>query len=190
MLNILHLLLLLSFFVDVFFFFLRHDDDFVNSQNYFGKWSRRVNIIVSKRVCCLCCCCCRSFTFSNRCAAQYNINLLPILEWCMCNVECTHTHTHMEYCGFYRRKFGAENSTKSVAIIVNNVKMMRQIRSTTIAANFQSRAISLSASSCLSYIYIYRNRIKENPKSNITNPQRRYTKNVAHSWIAFTWSVI
>lgn len=54
----------------------------------------------------------------------------------------------------YRRKLGAENSTNKVASNVNNVKMMRHKRSTTIAANFQSRDISLSASSCFSCIEI------------------------------------
>lgn len=45
------------------------------------------------------------------------------------------------------RKFGAENKTDNVAMIVNSVKMIRHKRSTTIAANFQSRVTSLLSSS-------------------------------------------
>lgn len=45
------------------------------------------------------------------------------------------------------RKLGAENNTASVAINVNNVKMIRHSRSTTIAANFQSFVTTLSSSS-------------------------------------------
>lgn len=45
------------------------------------------------------------------------------------------------------RKLGAENKTANVAISVNNVKMIRHNRSTTIAANFQSFVITLSSSS-------------------------------------------
>lgn len=41
---------------------------------------------------------------------------------------------------------GADNSTATVAIIVNRVNMMRQKRSTTIAANFQSLMTSASSS--------------------------------------------
>ena len=42
---------------------------------------------------------------------------------------------------------GAENRTAMVATIVKNVKIIRHNLSTTIAANFQSFAISLSSSS-------------------------------------------
>lgn len=47
-------------------------------------------------------------------------------------------------------KFGAENSTDTVAMIVNSVKIIRHKRSTTIAANFQSFVISAFSSSFLS----------------------------------------
>lgn len=42
--------------------------------------------------------------------------------------------------------WGADNSTATVAMMVNMVKMMRQNRSTTIAANFQSLITSASSS--------------------------------------------
>jgi hypothetical protein len=51
----------------------------------------------------------------------------------------------------YRMKFGAENKTATVEIIVNNVNMIRHSRSTTIAANFQSFAISPFSSSLRSF---------------------------------------
>jgi len=54
-------------------------------------------------------------------------------------------------------KCGAENSTARVAIIVNKVKIIRHKRSTTMAANFQSRVMSLVSSSFFSW---------ENGKSN------------------------
>lgn len=47
-------------------------------------------------------------------------------------------------------KCGAENSTANVAIIVNNVKIIRHNRSTTMAANFQSRVMSPVSSSFFS----------------------------------------
>jgi len=47
-------------------------------------------------------------------------------------------------------KCGAENSTARVAIIVNKVKIIRHKRSTTMAANFQSRVMSLVSSSFFS----------------------------------------
>lgn len=50
-------------------------------------------------------------------------------------------------CGYENRKFGADINTASVAIIVNNVKIIRHNRSTTIAANFQSLVISPFSSS-------------------------------------------
>lgn len=49
-------------------------------------------------------------------------------------------------------KFGAENNTATVEIIVNNVNMIRHSRSTTIAANFQSFVISPFSSSLRNYI--------------------------------------
>lgn len=48
------------------------------------------------------------------------------------------------------RKFGADIKTASVAIIVNKVNIIRHNLSTTIAANFQSFAISDSSSSFFS----------------------------------------
>lgn len=47
-------------------------------------------------------------------------------------------------------KCGAENNTASVAIMVKSVKIIRHKRSTTIAANFQSRVMSPVSSSFLS----------------------------------------
>lgn len=47
-------------------------------------------------------------------------------------------------------KCGAENNTANVAIMVKSVKIIRHKRSTTIAANFQSRVISPVSSSFFS----------------------------------------
>lgn len=49
-------------------------------------------------------------------------------------------------------KCGAENNTASVAIMVKSVKIIRHKRSTTIAANFQSRVMSPVSSSFLSCV--------------------------------------
>lgn len=50
-------------------------------------------------------------------------------------------------------KCGAENNTASVAIMVKSVKIIRHKRSTTIAANFQSRVMSPVSSSFFSCIW-------------------------------------
>lgn len=60
------------------------------------------------------------------------------------NVQClTFGSTLYAYCTIM---WGAESSTATVAMIVNMVNMMRQKRSTTIAANFQSLITSASSS--------------------------------------------
>lgn len=59
--------------------------------------------------------------------------------------QCVNVYNNVHYMSMegqwqdvYRRKLGAENNTNKVASNVNNVKMIRHKRSTTIAANFQS----------------------------------------------------
>jgi hypothetical protein len=53
--------------------------------------------------------------------------------------------------GYENIKLGADNNTANVAIIVNNVNMIRHKRSTTIAANFQSLVMTESSSSLRNY---------------------------------------
>lgn len=100
----------------------------------------------------------------------------------------------------YRRKFGAENNTNNVVISVNNVKMMRHNRSTTIAANFQSFAISLSASSDLSWfpfvvLFCVRN-VEEKVCVCLFNHLigkisfRTFFSSSVSNHLVFTWSVI
>lgn len=55
---------------------------------------------------------------------------------------------------------GAEKRTAIVAMIVNSVKRIKQIRSTTIAANFQSLLVKLSSSSCRILSVITRNSLR------------------------------
>ena len=56
--------------------------------------------------------------------------------------------THPAYCCYSTMIFGAETKTAIVVITVKAVKVMRQNRSITIAANFQSLIIS-NSSSCI-----------------------------------------
>ena len=74
--------------------------------------------------------------------------ILHCLDNFLCLVFPQTIFTHPAYCCYSTMIFGAETKTAIVVITVKAVKVMRQNRSITIAANFQSLIIS-NSSSCI-----------------------------------------
>lgn len=84
--------------------------------------------------------------------------------------------TYFDDVSGYRMKFGAENKTATVEIIVNNVNMIRHSRSTTIAANFQSFVTSLFSSSlrnCTRMIFIAKIKLNLHKEAERQEERRR-----------------